>query len=87
MDTEYTKGTRIAFTAAKESGERVECVGEFTGVVANDCPEVRVISPTAVFADPPTFQAIPPLIEESPGGLRYRGEMGGAVLFPDFVWV
>jgi hypothetical protein len=86
MNTSYIAGTRIAFTASRESGKRVECVGEFTGVVANDCPEVCVILPTDVFIDPPTFQAIPPLIEEGPAGLRYRGEMGGAVLFPDFVW-
>lgn len=86
MNTEYPAGTRIEFAATNESGKRVECIGEFTGVIANGCPEVRLVLPAGVFTDPPTFQAIPPLIEEGPSGLRYRGEMGGAILIPDFVW-
>ena len=85
MTPPYQIGTKIDFTAMNQSGKRLECVAEFTGIVDGQ-PEFRVVSPAGTFKNPPTLQFIQDFIESDSQGLRYKGEIGGAVLIPDFLW-
>jgi hypothetical protein len=85
MTPPYQIGTKIDFTAMNQSGKRLECVAEFTKMVDGQ-PEFRVVSPAGVFKNPPTLQFIQDFIISDSQGLRYKGEIGGAVLIPDFLW-
>jgi hypothetical protein len=43
-------------------------------------------SSAGVFTNPPTLQFMQDFIVADSQGLRYKGEIGGAVLIPDFLW-
>jgi hypothetical protein len=85
MKKNYPVGHKISLTIVNERGKRVQCVSTVIGIGEKGGPYVKVDAPH--FRNPPELELIEELIEEAPGGSRYRGEIGGAVLVPDFLWV
>ncbi len=84
MKRNYRNGETIALVAMSESGRRLEC----RAVVIDSTdfgPVVRLDHPA--FREPPEFDLTEELIEQTPAGLRYTGEIAGAVLIPNFLWV
>lgn len=81
----YPIGTKITFVAVNENSRRMNCTAEFVRETPQG-PEFRVTEPRDEFTNPPSFQFVTQLIEETPTGLRYKGEIGGAVLIPNFLW-
>ena len=75
----------IALVVTNEKKRRLECVGEVIGIGANGEAEVKIDSPA--FYQPPKIELVEALIESTPAGLRYRGDIAGAVLIPSFLWV
>ena len=81
----YTEGELISLVVTNQQGKRIECTSTVIGTGERDGPYVEIASPE--FNKPPKIELITDLIERTEQGLRYRGEIGGAVLIPDFLWV
>ena len=80
----YAIGRSISLTLTSQQGKRLDCTATITGH-APFGPVVTVESPE--FKAPVTgLELVGEEIELVAGDLRYAGEIGGAVLVPDFLW-
>jgi hypothetical protein len=84
MKRNYRRGEKIALVAMSETGKRLECISVVIDTLEGG-PEVKIDSPA--FREPPQIELAEMLIEDTENGLRYRGEIAGAILIPNFLWV
>ena len=85
MKRNYKIGDKISLVAVSQRRTRLECVGTVKEKGEMGGPYVIIENPA--FKKPPQLELIAGLIEDSPQGLVYKGDVGGAVLVPDFLWV
>ena len=81
----YPIGTKIAFVAISQRGRRLDCTADFVRDTPMG-PEFQISSPLEAFTSAMPLQFLPRFIEETPEGLRYKGDFSGGILLPEFLW-
>ena len=84
MEVPFKVGDKISLVAVNQKSRRLSCVGTIIRI-EGAWPTVRIND--LAFKNPPELQLVPVRIKKSPQGFVYAGEIGGAVLIPDFLWV
>lgn len=85
MKRNYLKGEKITVCLINQNAsKRVVCEAVVTGE-SQFGPAVVVNNPA--FQKPVPLELVADLLEETKHGISYSGEIRGAVLIPDFLWV